>query len=148
MYNKYDFLRLPLFKKGGAAEHAIYSPSRAYLNERRGLISIHNICTRFIVGRIVMAILVLLSLNTAQAQDPSVSQFWASPLNINPALTGNINGDWRVIMNFRSQWIGPTAPYITGTISHDRKLFVETLPEGQRFSVGGIFMYDRTIRGV
>src|SRR5439155_10725462 len=82
------------------------------------------------------------------AQDPSFSQFWASPLNINPGLTGNINGDWRTIMNFRTQWIGPTAPYVTGTISYDRKLFVERLPEGQRFAAGGMLMYDRTMGGV
>ncbi len=148
MYNKYDCLQLPPDKMGGAAEQVIYSCSRAYLNEKVNLRPIYNIYLRCLVTRVLVLVILLLSLFSSQAQDPSFSQFWASPLNINPALTGNINGDWRVIMNFRSQWIGPTAPYITGTISHDRKLFVETLPEGQRFSVGGMFMYDRTMGGV
>ena len=37
----------------------------------------------------------------SNAQDPNFSQFFSSPLNINPALTGNINADWRAIANFR-----------------------------------------------
>ena len=51
------------------------------------------------------------------AQDPSFSQFFASPLNINPALTANINSKWRLVTNFRDQWIGPASPYATGTVS-------------------------------
>lgn len=82
------------------------------------------------------------------AQDPSFSQYWASPLNINPALTANINGDWRAISNFRSQWIGPTAPYTTATISLDGKLFQNKLPDGQRFGAGAMFMYDKTMGGI
>ena len=65
----------------------------------------------------------LVMAGACHAQDPSFSQFFSSPLNINPALTGNINGDWRVISNFRDQWIGPASPYTTGTASYDRKIF-------------------------
>ena len=61
----------------------------------------------------------------SNAQDPNFSQFFSSPLNINPALTGNINADWRAIANFRDQWIGPASPYVTGTLSYDKKLFSE-----------------------
>ena len=56
------------------------------------------------------------------AQDPTFSQFFSSPLNINPALTANINSDWRAITNYRSQWMGATSPYVTGTISYDSKV--------------------------
>ena len=66
-------------------------------------------------------------------QDPSFSQFFSSPLNINPALTGNINADWRMIANFRDQWIGPASPYATGSISYDMKIQVDSL----KFSMGG-----------
>lgn len=83
-----------------------------------------------------------------QAQDPNFSQFWSSPLNVNPALTANINGDWRTIMNFRNQWIGPTSPYVTGTISFDGKLMQGKLSEGQRFGAGAMLMYDKTMSGV
>lgn len=99
----------------------------------------------------VRSVLVFVSITTApqlKAQDPNFSQFWASPLNVNPALTANINGDWRSIMNFRNQWIGPTAPYMTGTISFDSKLLQGRLSEGQRFGAGGMLMYDKTMSGV
>ncbi len=89
---------------------------------------------------------------TVQAQDPSFSQFFASPLNINPALTANINADWRLISNFRDQWIGPASPYVTGTISYDRKIFQNKVPnvetEGNIMGLGGMLMFDHAMSGV
>lgn len=84
---------------------------------------------------------------SVQAQDPTFSQFFSSPLNVNPALTGNINGKWRVIGNFRDQWIGPSSPYATGTLSFDTRLFENRIPEGNTFGVGGMMMYDKAMQG-
>jgi type IX secretion system PorP/SprF family membrane protein len=85
-------------------------------------------------------------------QDPNFSQFFSSPLNINPALTGNIKGKWRVISNYRSQWIGPASPYNTGTISFDDKIFQNVagnyVDENTRVAVGGMMMYDQAMGGV
>jgi len=64
----------------------------------------------------------MIVMNASYAQDPTFSQFFSSPLNINPALTANINSDWRAITNYRSQWMGATSPYVTGTISYDSKV--------------------------
>jgi len=90
-------------------------------------------------------------MSSVKGQDPNFAQFFSSPLNINPALTGNINGDWRIISNFRDQWIGPASPYVTGTISYDRKIFQEKLPgvpESRTFGLGGMLMYDYAMAGV
>lgn len=87
----------------------------------------------------------------AYSQDPNFSQFFSSPLNINPALTGNINGDWRIVSNFRDQWIGPASPYVTGTVSYDRKILqhkVPGVPENNIIGVGGMFMYDYAMSGI
>src|SRR5829696_5054919 len=87
----------------------------------------------------------------SKAQDPNFAQFFSSPLNINPALTGNINGDWRMISNFRDQWIGPASPYVTGTISYDRKILQDKMPgvpEKRTFGIGGMLMYDYAMAGV
>src|SRR5262245_32708484 len=87
----------------------------------------------------------------SHAQDPSFSQFFSSPLNINPALTAAINADWRVISNYRDQWIGPASPYITGTVSYDRKMFQKKFPgieEGNVFGLGGMLMFDKAMAGV
>jgi type IX secretion system PorP/SprF family membrane protein len=85
------------------------------------------------------------------AQDPSFSQYFASPLNINPALTGDINGKWRVISNYRNQWITPANPYTTGTISIDNKIFQNNadnyVDENTRIGIGGMMMYDQGMAG-
>ena len=86
-----------------------------------------------------------------QAQDPSFSQFFSSPLNINPALTANINADWRAISNLRDQWITPASPYVTGTISFDSKIFHDRnkyTNETNRWGIGGMLMYDRAFSGI
>ena len=89
---------------------------------------------------------------SAHAQDPAFSQFFSSPLNINPALTANINADWRVISNLRDQWIGPASPYATGTVSYDRKIMQNKLPgmveEKNTLGIGAMLMYDYAMSGV
>ena len=85
-------------------------------------------------------------------QDPSFSQFFSSPLNVNPALTGNINSKWRAITNYRNQWIGPANPYTTETISFDSKIFQNNInnyvDENTRVGIGGMLMSDQAMAGV
>src|SRR6188474_1560310 len=96
----------------------------------------------------VVYVFVMIAIQS-KAQDPNFSQFFSSPLNINPALTANINADWRAIANFRNQWIGPASPYITGTISYDTKMFQKKFPgqenDGNVFGLGGMLMYDKAM---
>ncbi|TCJ14607.1 type IX secretion system membrane protein PorP/SprF [Flaviaesturariibacter flavus] len=95
--------------------------------------------------------LLLVSLTAVRGQDPSFSQFFASPLNINPALTANINSDWRAIMHFRDQWSGPVHPYISGTLSFDTKVQQQRMantPEASNIpGIGVLLMYDQTMGG-
>jgi type IX secretion system PorP/SprF family membrane protein len=81
-------------------------------------------------------------------QDPSFSQFFSSPLNINPALTARINSKWRVISNIRDEWISPASPYTTGTISFDSKILKNKIPESSVFGIGTMLMYDQAMAGV
>lgn len=85
------------------------------------------------------------------AQDPGFSQFFSSPLNINPALTATMNADWRLLSNMRDQWIGTASPYMTGTISFDKKLFQQQMPhvakEKNVLGAGGMLMFDRALNG-
>jgi type IX secretion system PorP/SprF family membrane protein len=88
--------------------------------------------------------------NTSFAQDPAFSQFFSSPLNINPALTANINADWRAITNIRNQWLRAGSPYVTGTISFDTKMLVRRIanvPDNNYFGLGGMMMYDYGLSG-
>jgi type IX secretion system PorP/SprF family membrane protein len=96
-------------------------------------------------------IMATLMVKTSYGQDPSFSQFFSSPLNVNPALTGNINGDWRMISNLRDEWIQPASPYATGTVSFDKKILQENIPnvpEKNVFGIGGMLMYDYAMGGV
>ena len=95
----------------------------------------------------------LLVAGSCYGQDPQFSQFFSSPLNINPALTARINSDWRMITNIKDQWIGPASPYVTGTISYDRKIFQNKIPnvdnsDDNVFGIGGMLMYDRAMNGI
>src|SRR5438045_9699739 len=96
--------------------------------------------------KLPLLVLLLIALRSAHAQDPSFSQFFSSPLNVNPALTAKINSDWRAISNFRDQWIGPASSYATGTISFDRKILQNKIPnlheEKNTLGERGMLMYD------
>ena len=101
--------------------------------------------------RYILIIFLLVVMKSLNAQDPSFAQFFSSPLNINPALTANINADWRLISNFRDQWIGPSSPYVTGTVSFDTKVMQNKAPnvsESNFIGLGGMLMFDRAMSGV
>jgi type IX secretion system PorP/SprF family membrane protein len=97
---------------------------------------------------ICKVVLLILIPGATYAQDPSFSQFFSSPLNINPGLTANINSKWRMVSNFRNQWIGPASPYATGTISFDSKVMKDKLPETNVLGLGGMLMYDYAMSGI
>lgn len=99
--------------------------------------------------RKIFSVLIIagLTVNAAWAQDPSFSQFFASPLNVNPALTANIDGKWRFVSNLRNQWVGPASPYATGTASFDARLLEKKVPEGSTFGGGAMLMYDKALQG-
>lgn len=102
--------------------------------------------------KVILIVSLLIAAIFAKAQDPNFSQFFSSPLNVNPALTARINSDWRLISNFRDQWIGPASPYATGTISYDTKILQNKIPnvhdEKNILGIGGMLMYDYAMDGI
>src|SRR5450631_904850 len=82
------------------------------------------------------------------AQDPSFSQFFASPLTLNPALTGKFNGDLRAAGNYRNQWPDVNRAYITSTVSVDLPILQGVLPEDDRWGIGIMAMTDKTANGI
>jgi len=62
----------------------------------------------------------LLAATTTKAQvDPHFSQYYADPLWLNPALTGAIDGDYRLSANYRNQWANISNPFTTIGVSGD-----------------------------
>jgi len=101
--------------------------------------------------RNILVLVSLIMMQLLHAQDPNFSQFFSSPLNINPALTANINADWRAISNFRDQWIGPASPYVTGTVSFDTKVMQNKIPnvsEKNFIGICSMLMFDHAMSGV
>jgi type IX secretion system PorP/SprF family membrane protein len=96
---------------------------------------------------IFLLLLITLITTNVQAQDPAFSQFFASPLTLNPALTGKFNGDVRVAGNYRNQWPTINDAFITGTISVDMPLLQKRLPENNTWGIGIMGMTDQTAGG-
>ncbi len=75
------------------------------------------------------------------AQDIHFSQFYMSPLNLNPAMTGVMNCNRRFIANYRNQWASvlQSNSFRTFSASYDQKI-----PVGQYdyFGVGGTLWAD------
>jgi type IX secretion system PorP/SprF family membrane protein len=82
----------------------------------------------------------LMTLKTAQAQDPEFTQFYANPLYLNPAFAGS-NICPRVCINYRNQWPGISGTYITTSASFDR--FVYKIKSG----LGLLVTNDRAGQG-
>jgi type IX secretion system PorP/SprF family membrane protein len=55
------------------------------------------------------------------AQDIHFSQFWMTPLLLNPAQAGS-QQNMRAAVNYRDQWSSVAQPYKTGNVSFDMKL--------------------------
>jgi type IX secretion system PorP/SprF family membrane protein len=88
-----------------------------------------------------------ISVVALSAQDIHFSQYYTAPLELNPALTGNINGVFRATFDYRNQWFNiPTlnavAPYQTYQASFDMPLLRERLGN-DGFGVGGMFYADK-----
>ncbi len=54
--------------------------------------------------QLLTSILVLIFLTSVQGQDKHFSQYYALPLNLNPALTGAMGGKYRASIIYRNQW--------------------------------------------
>jgi len=83
-----------------------------------------------------------------KAQDPNFSQFFASPLTLNPALTGKFDGQLRIAGNYRNQWPTINNAYTTYTASVDAGILKNSIPEVDQFGVGFMAFSDKAGNGV
>lgn len=99
--------------------------------------------------RRVLFILSLLFCGTAAiAQDPNFSQFFASPLTLNPAFTGKFDGKYRFAANYRNQWPTINQAFTTVTASVDWKLMQDYLSRKENsWGLGIAGMNDQSAAG-
>jgi len=81
------------------------------------------------------------------AQDPHFSQFFASPLTLNPALTGKFNGDVRIAGNYRNQWPTINNAFTTGTVSADFHILQNKISDVDTWGVGIMALTDQSAAG-
>jgi len=87
-------------------------------------------------------------LSVAYSQDPNFSQFFASPLTLNPALTGKFDGLYRLAFNYRNQWPTIFNAYTTYTASFDAGILKNRIPDYDQFGVGVMGFSDQAGDGV
>ncbi|MEM7575745.1 MAG: PorP/SprF family type IX secretion system membrane protein [Bacteroidota bacterium] len=93
------------------------------------------------IKTLCLLLFVAISVNLS-AQDIHFSQFYMSPLNLNPALTGVMNCNSRISVNYRNQWasiLGSNA-FRTYNVSYDQRIAVG---RNDFFGIGGTFWGDR-----
>jgi len=82
-------------------------------------------------------------LTASLAQDPNFSQFFASPLTMNPAMTGKFDGVFRFAANYRNQWPTINNAYTTMTASFDAGILKNRLPDFDQMGVGLMAYSDK-----
>lgn len=93
------------------------------------------------IKKILVGFSLIFTTNLLIGQDIHFSQYFNSPLSLNPAQTGNFEGDWRAVVNYRDQWRAlSNTPYRTASASYDQQLSLYN----QHLSVGGYILNDRS----
>ena len=72
------------------------------------------------MNKYILIIFCSLFIVSAQAQDAHYSHFYLTPLYLNPALTGDVDGGQRIGGSYRSQWANIPAPYTTYGLFYDK----------------------------
>jgi type IX secretion system PorP/SprF family membrane protein len=89
----------------------------------------------------------LISLS-ALGQDKHFSQYWASPIQLNPAFTGKFDGTLRVAGNYRNQWPDINKAFITQSASVDFKIMKDKINFNDTWGVGLAAFSDQSASGV
>src|SRR5947208_5817866 len=79
-----------------------------------------------------------------KGQDPHFSQFFASPLTLNPALTGKFDGNLRVTGNYRNQWPTINRAFTTTTVSVDFPIMRNHISSTDTWGVGFMGYSDQS----
>lgn len=86
----------------------------------------------------IFTILFSIGVIGVSSQDIHYSQFYNSPLNLNPANTGMFDGTYRFAANQRTQWRSVTVPFSTFSMSAD----AFQPKEWKNISLGALMNHD------
>lgn len=90
--------------------------------------------------KIVLTYIFVLVFYFLNAQDIHFSQYFYSPLTLNPANAGNFDGDWRIANNYRNQWKALSIPFRTIGVSYEHQFYIFS----EQFSYGINIVNDKS----
>ncbi|MBT3933893.1 MAG: PorP/SprF family type IX secretion system membrane protein [Bacteroidetes bacterium] len=94
---------------------------------------------RYRIHIISISLLALLAFSV-RSQDVHFSQFYASPLVVNPANSGHYQGELRLADIYRTQWFTMPIPYSTNAISLDKAIYLRK----EKFGIGLLLVNDKS----
>ena len=99
---------------------------------------------KIILGSSLLIFAIILHTSRCYAQDPHFSQFFVSPLTLNPAYTGKFDGRYRFAVNHRKQWPTINNAFTTTAASYDFALLNNKLPIDDTWGLGFSAMNDQS----
>jgi type IX secretion system PorP/SprF family membrane protein len=96
---------------------------------------------------ILILTLVLRAADT-HAQDPHFSQFFVSPMALNPAYAGKFDGTYRFSGNFKKQWPLINNAFTSGAAAIDFPILGNRIPEMDTWGVGLMAINDKSGNGI
>lgn len=97
--------------------------------------------------KIVLLSYLFFVLGRSSAQDPHFSQFFSSPLTLNPAFTGKFDGSFRIAGNYRNQWPTINNAFTTATASADFHIMKSSIPSNDTWGMGFMAYNDNSAAG-
>lgn len=91
--------------------------------------------------------LMIFMLGEISAQDPHFSQFFSSPLTLNPAFTGKFDGIYRITGNYRNQWPTINNAFTTATASADFHILQSYIAPNDTWGLGFMAYNDNSAAG-
>jgi type IX secretion system PorP/SprF family membrane protein len=130
--------------------HLVPKPNfNSYKSRKENIPAVNSFITnqKLLMRQILLLCTMLLAAVLLKAQDPHFSQFFSSPLTLNPAFTGKFDGTVRVAGNYRNQWPTINRAYQTGTVSVDFPLLKKALDFRDTWGVGLMGYSDKSADG-
>lgn len=94
--------------------------------------------------KVYLLIIFLSCLLKTHSQDPHFSQFFASPLTLNPAFTGKFDGTLRMAGDYRNQWPTFNRAFTTTTLSVDFPIISDRIAFNDTWGVGIMAYSDQS----
>lgn len=95
---------------------------------------------KFLIRTVFIVSIFYFISTSSYTQDLNFSQFYNTPISLNPANTGNHDYNWRFINNYRSQWRSLENPYTTIAVNFDHQYYFFA----QNFSWSILYINDQS----